>query len=246
MDNAERWLSKTQGYSFSDAHLLRQALTHRSAPGNSNERLEFLGDAVLDVVISESLFHSLPDAPEGDLSRLRASLVRDTSLAGIAADLGIGDYLVLGSGERKTGGHRRQSILADALEALFGAVYLDSDFDTVAALVRRVFGAKLADLPHADELRDPKTRLQEWMQARQMGLPDYELIDVSGKAHRQVFRASCQVEDRMTTGTGTTRRNAEQEAAEIIAGRICGSVTVRNARSREAPRLRAAISWFMS
>ena len=132
MDNAERWLSKTLGYSFSDVGLLQQALTHRSAPGASNERLEFLGDAVLDIVISEVLFHALPDAPEGDLSRLRASIVRDTSLAGVAAELGIGEQLILGSGERKTGGHRRQSILADALEALLGAVYLDSDFDTAA------------------------------------------------------------------------------------------------------------------
>jgi ribonuclease-3 len=115
LDNAERWLSETLGYSFSDVALLRQALTHRSAPGRSNERLEFLGDAVLDIVVSEALFHSLPDAPEGDLSRLRASLVRDTSLADIAAGLGLGEHLILGSGERKTGGHRRQSILADCL-----------------------------------------------------------------------------------------------------------------------------------
>ena len=221
MDNAERWLSKTLGYSFSDAHLLRQALTHRSAPGDSNERLEFLGDAVLDVVISESLFHSLPDAPEGDLSRLRASLVRDTSLAGIAADLGIGEYLILGSGERKTGGHRRQSILADALEALFGAVYLDSDFDTVAALVRRVFGAKLADLPHADELRDPKTRLQEWLQARGAAPPEYELVNVTGKAHQQRFEVRCHVpEQEPSAGEGRSRRTAEQQSARRMLARL--------------------------
>ena len=148
MEDAARWLTKTLGYSFSDVRLLQQALTHRSAPGNSNERLEFLGDAVLDIVVSEELFHSLPDAPEGDLSRLRASLVRDTSLADIAAELGIGEHLILGSGERKTGGHRRQSILADALEALFGAVYLDSGFDAAADLIRRVYAGKLEDLPH--------------------------------------------------------------------------------------------------
>ena len=221
MDNAERWLSKTLGYSFSDARLLQQALTHRSAPGNSNERLEFLGDAVLDVVISEALFHSLPDAPEGDLSRLRASLVRDTSLAGIAADLGIGDYLILGSGERKTGGHRRQSILADALEALFGAVYLDSGFDTVAELVRRVFGAKLEDLPHADELRDPKTRLQEWLQARGAAPPEYELVNVTGKAHQQRFEVRCHVpEQEPTTGEGRSRRTAEQQSARRMLARL--------------------------
>jgi ribonuclease III len=214
LDNAERWLSKTLDYSFSDVGLLQQALTHRSAPGRSNERLEFLGDAVLDIVVSEALFQSLPDAPEGDLSRLRASLVRDTSLAGIAVELGIGEHLILGSGERKTGGHRRQSILADALEALFGAVYLDSDFETAADLIHRVFGDKLEDLPHADELRDPKTRLQEWLQARGAAPPDYELVNVTGKAHQQCFEVRCLVPDQEpATGEGRSRRDAEQQSA---------------------------------
>ncbi len=221
MDNAERWLSETLGYSFSDARLLRQALTHRSAPGDSNERLEFLGDAVLDIVISEALFHTLPNAPEGDLSRLRASLVRDTSLADIAAELGIGEHLILGSGERKTGGHRRQSILADALEALLGAVYLDSDFDTAAELIHRVFAEKLDDLPHADELRDPKTRLQEWLQARGAAPPDYELVDVTGKAHQQRFEVRCQVPDQEpTSGEGRSRRSAEQQSARRMLARL--------------------------
>jgi ribonuclease-3 len=224
LDDATRWLTKTLGYSFSDVRLLQQALTHRSAPGNSNERLEFLGDAVLDIVVSEELFHSLPDAPEGDLSRLRASLVRDTTLAGIAADLGIGEHLILGSGERKTGGHRRQSILADALEALFGAVYLDSGFDTAADLIRRVFAEKLADLPHADELRDPKTRLQEWLQARGATPPDYELVNVSGKAHQQRFEVRCLVPDQEpATGEGRSRRSAEQQAARHMLARLAES-----------------------
>jgi ribonuclease-3 len=214
LDNAERWLSNALGYSFSDVGLLRQALTHRSAPGASNERLEFLGDAVLDIVVSEALFHALPDAPEGDLSRLRASLVRDTALADIAADLGIGEHLILGSGERKTGGHRRQSILADALEALFGAVYVDSDFDTTADLIRRVFDDKLGDLPHADDLRDPKTRLQEWLQARGDAPPDYELVNVTGKAHQQRFEVRCRVPGQEAVpGEGRSRRGAEQQAA---------------------------------
>jgi ribonuclease-3 len=214
LDSAERWLEKTLGYRFNDVRLLRQALTHRSAPGNSNERLEFLGDAVLDIVVSEALYHSLPHAPEGDLSRLRASLVRDTSLAGIAADLGMGEQLILGSGERKTGGHRRQSILADALEALFGAVYLDRGFDTAAELIRRVFGDKLDDLPHADDLRDPKTRLQEWLQARGLAPPDYELVNVSGKAHQQRFDVRCIVPGHAPApGEGRSRRSAEQKAA---------------------------------
>ena len=221
MDNAERWLSKTLGYSFSDVGLLQQALTHRSAPGASNERLEFLGDAVLDIVISEVLFHALPDAPEGDLSRLRASIVRDTSLAGVAAELGIGEQLILGSGERKTGGHRRQSILADALEALFGAVYLDSDFDTAAELIRGIFRDKLEELPHADDLRDPKTRLQEWLQARGASPPDYELVNVTGKAHQQHFEVLCLVPDREPApGEGRSRRSAEQQAARRMLARL--------------------------
>ena len=221
MDNAERWLSKTLGYSFSDVGLLQQALTHRSAPGVSNERLEFLGDAVLDIVISEVLFHALPDAPEGDLSRLRASIVRDTSLAGVAAELGIGEQLILGSGERKTGGHRRQSILADALEALFGAVYLDSDLDTAAELIRGIFRDKLEELPHADDLRDPKTRLQEWLQARGASPPDYELVNVTGKAHQQHFEVRCLVPDREPApGEGRSRRSAEQQAARRMLARL--------------------------
>jgi ribonuclease-3 len=172
-------------------------------------------------VVSEALFHSLPDAPEGDLSRLRASLVRDTSLAGIAADLGVGDHLVLGSGERKTGGHRRQSILADALEALFGAVYLDSGFDSAADLIRRVFAEKLDDLPHADELRDPKTCLQEWLQARGAAPPDYELVNVSGKAHQQRFEVRCLVPDQEPApGEGRSRRSAEQQAARRMLARL--------------------------
>ena len=214
MESAERWLNKTLGYEFNDVRLLQQALTHRSAPGSSNERLEFLGDAVLDIVISEALYHSLPDAPEGDLSRLRASLVRDTSLAGIAADLGMGEQLILGSGERKTGGHRRQSILADALEALFGAVYLDSGFDRAAGLIRRVFRDKLDDLPHAEDLRDPKTRLQEWLQARGATPPEYALVKVTGKAHQQPFEVRCTVPGHEPArGEGRSRRSAEQKAA---------------------------------
>ena len=215
MDKANTWLQKTLDYRFSDVGLFEQALTHRSAPGNSNERFEFLGDAVLDVVVSEALYHARPDAAEGDLSRLRASLVRDTSLAELAADLGLGEHLILGSGERKAGGHRRESILADALEALFGAVYLDSGFETAAEFVRRTFGARLERFPHVDDLRDPKTQLQEWLQARGMGLPDYELINVSGKAHQQRFEVRCGVPDEEATiGEGTSRRGAEQHSAE--------------------------------
>ena len=225
MNKAELWLKKTLDYQFSDVRLLELSLTHRSARGDNNERLEFLGDAVLDFVISEVVFREHPLAPEGDLSRLRAALVCDASLAQLATDLGIGEHLILGSGERKTGGHRRESILADALEAIFAAVYLDAGFEASRTIIENAFGERLQVFPDVQELRDPKTRLQEWLQARQKGLPDYELVKVSGKAHRQTFEIRCGVSgiDVATTGTGTTRRNAEQQSAqsmldELLAG----------------------------
>lgn len=212
---ASVWLEKELGYEFTDATLLQQALTHRSHPGANNERLEFLGDAILDFVVSEIVYRSHAGASEGDLSKLRASLVKDTSLAELAKSLGMGEHLILGGGERKSGGHRRESILADALEALFGAVYLDSGIAAATAVIEKVFGVRLQNLPSLDELRDPKTRLQEWLQGRGHGLPDYELLQVSGKAHQQKFEVSCSIQDatHTTTGSGTTRRNAEQAAA---------------------------------
>jgi ribonuclease-3 len=215
-DKAASWLKKSLDYTFSDKELLRQALTHRSAAGANNERLEFLGDAVLDVVVSEAVFEAHPDAPEGDLSRLRSSLVKDASLARLATQIGLGEFLILGSGERKTGGHRRASILADALEAIFGAVYLDAGFDAARRVVSTAFGDRLQNFPAVEELRDPKTRLQEWLQARQRGLPEYELVEVTGQQHRQSFEVSCSVGDVAvaTRGTGTTRRKAEQQAAQ--------------------------------
>lgn len=213
---AHVWLAKTLSYEFNDANLLQQALTHRSCPGQNNERLEFLGDAVLDAVVSEVVFESHANSPEGDLSRLRASLVNTTSLGELAADLGLGEHLILGGGERKSGGHRRESILADALEAIFGAVYVDAGFEAAAQIIKTAFGDRLVDLPSVADLRDPKTRLQEWLQARAFGLPEYNLIKASGKAHQQVFEVACFVKDHAltSTGYGTTRRNAEQESAE--------------------------------
>ena len=212
----ERWLEQTLGYTFEDPDLLLKALTHRSVTGHNNERLEFLGDAVLDLVVSEFIFRSHAGAPEGDLSRLRASLVKDASLAGLAVDMGLGDHLLLGGGERKTGGHRRRSILADALEAVFGAVYLDGGFEAARTVIERAFGERLVELPSAKELRDPKTRLQEWLQARGLGLPAYELANVSGAAHRQTFEVECRVaaDVSSTLGTGSSRRAAEQDAAQ--------------------------------
>lgn len=225
MNKAEIWLKDSLDYQFNDVRLLELSLTHRSAPGDNNERLEFLGDAVLDFVISEVVFRSHPLAPEGDLSRLRASLVSDASLAQLAADLGIGEHLILGSGERKTGGHRRESILADALEAIFGAVYLDAGFAASKAVIETAFGERLQVFPDVESLRDPKTRLQEWLQARQKGLPVYELVKVSGAAHRQTFEVKCSVNgtEAATTGAGTTRRNAEQQSAESMLAHLLNS-----------------------
>jgi len=216
IDKAESWLKRSLDYEFSDKELLRQALTHRSASGTNNERLEFLGDAVLDFVVSVAVFREHPDAPEGDLSRLRASLVNDSSLARLANELGLGQFLILGGGERKSGGHRRESILADALEAVFAAVYLDAGFAAARTVIENAFGDRLKDFPDVEDLRDPKTRLQEWLQARQHGLPEYELVDVVGEPHRQTFEVTCSVGEvaATTRGTGTSRRKAEQQAAE--------------------------------
>lgn len=215
MEKAETWLYKTLQYRFDDAALLRQALTHRSAAGGNNERLEFLGDAILDFVISEALYHARPDASEGDLSRLRSALVKDVTLASIATELELGMHIILGGGERKTGGHRRQSILADAVEAIFGAIFLDRGYAEAKDVIERVYASRLRDLPDVEALRDPKTRLQEWLQARQMSLPIYELVSSTGEDHRQKFEVSCAVTEvpTPTTGTSTTRRKAEQKAA---------------------------------
>lgn len=224
MNKAESWLEKTLHYRFDDPSLFVQALTHRSADGRNNERLEFLGDAVLDFVISEAVFNLRPDADEGDLSRLRAALVKDTSLAEIAAELGVGEHLILGSGEKKSGGHRRESILADALEAIFGAVFLDTGFAAASDMIERVFAARLDSLPDASDLRDPKTRLQEWLQGRKLALPLYELVEATGKDHEQKFEVSCTVSElsQTTAGKASSRRKAEQKAArdmlEILSG----------------------------
>lgn len=224
MQKAESWLYKTLQYRFEDAGLFNQALTHRSASGRNNERLEFLGDAVLDFVISEAVYEARPDASEGDLSKLRSSLVKDATLAELAATLGLGEFLVLGSGERKTGGHRRESILADALEAIFGAVFLDSGFEASKELIERVFAGRLEALPEAGDLRDPKTRLQEWLQAQKLSLPEYDLIEVTGKAHKQRFEVSCTIREKqdVTRGIATTRRKAEQKAAADMLVKLLG------------------------
>lgn len=206
---------KALGYTFTDSRLRDRALTHRSAGRRHNERLEFLGDGVLNFVIADALFHRFPDAPEGDLSRLRARLVRGETLAKVALELDLGQALIMGSGEQKSGGHRRSSILADVVEALLGAIYLDGGFDACRTVILRLFAERLATLPPADDLKDPKTRLQEWLQGHGHPVPHYELVDSWGEEHQRMFRCQCKVKPSAEPffGEGRSRRKAEQIAA---------------------------------
>ena len=211
-------LAQHLGITFNSPELLEMALRHRSAGNVNNERLEFLGDAVLNLVIANQLYALRSKAPEGELSRWRASLVREESLAIIARELDLGNYLVLGSGELKSGGFRRDSILADALEAMIGAVYLDQGFVAAQSLLIRLFERLLHDLPDAASLKDPKTRLQEWLQGNKRELPTYEVTKIRGQAHKQVFEVTCRLSDAQQTsiGSGSSRRKAEQAAAESM------------------------------
>lgn len=218
MTDLARWAEATLDYRFSDTELLERALTHRSASRQNNERLEFLGDAMLGLSIAGALYESRPDYDEGDLSRARASLVNKRALAEIGRSLRLDDRLVLGTGERRSGGAQRASALADAVEALIGAVVIDGGFDVANALVRRLFDEPLRALPDAESLKDPKTRLQEWLQARSLPLPVYSVDEVSGNDHNQVFAVRCLVDEKrkIVTGRGSSRRRAEQAAAEAM------------------------------
>lgn len=209
-------LERGLGHVFGDPLLLQTALTHRSHSTPHNERLEFIGDAVLNCVIALELYRRFPSLPEGDMSRLRANLVRQDTLHQIADALALGEFLRLGEGELKSGGHRRPSILADAVEALIGAVQLDAGFETAAALVGRLYAGRLDAIVPGQQAKDPKTRLQEYLQARRKPLPRYRLLETSGEAHAQAFRVACEIEaPRLTTeGSGSSRRAAEQMAAE--------------------------------
>jgi len=213
-------LSRALGYRFGDPQLLQAAVTHRSAGSNNNERLEFLGDAVLGYIVAEWLFEQFSKASEGQLSRLRASLVKRATLAEIARQLNLGDYLLLGSGELKSGGFRRDSILADAMEAILGAIVLDSDngLEQCRACIHRLFASKVGELSPGEELKDPKTRLQELLQSRKLDLPAYDVVEVTGKAHHQRFAVECRVEamQQCARGEGSSRRRAEQAAAEAM------------------------------
>lgn len=210
-------LHKFAGHVFRDAGLLQQALTHRSAGSPHNERLEFLGDALVSQIVAEALYLAWPRADEGALTRARAELVRESALAVIARSLKIGERLVMGPGEMKTGGHRRDSILADAVEALVAAIHLDAGFETCKIVVLQWFEPLLAALPPPHKVgKDPKTRLQEWLQARQRSLPVYELIEETGDDHARIFKISCTLAEPAlnTKGEGSSRRAAEQQAAE--------------------------------
>lgn len=204
------------GHAFNDPGLLQQALTHRSAGTPNNERLEFLGDSIVNMMVAQALYERWPKADEGALTRARAELVREGALAVIARELQLGERLILGPGEMKTGGHRRDSILADALEAVVAAIYLDAGFAACDTVVLPWFSASMQALPATGKPeKDPKTRLQEWLQARQKALPQYELVSESGDDHAKTFRVRCGVTDPAvsTEGEGASRRLAEQQAA---------------------------------
>ncbi len=208
-------LCRSLGYEFSDQSLLKKAVTHSSAGKNNNERLEFLGDSILGWVIAEALYQRFPHAKEGELSRLRAGLVKGVTLAELAREFNLGDHLGLGQGELKSGGYRRDSILADAMEAIIGAVYLDSNIETCRAQVLNWFQERLQKVSVKDNHKDSKTQLQEYLQGRKQSLPQYEVVATRGKEHAQIFDVECKVSllEETVTGTGSSRRQAEQEAA---------------------------------
>jgi ribonuclease-3 len=215
-------LQQRLGFRFRDVGLLRQALTHRSHSTPHNERLEFLGDGVLNCVIAAELFTRFPGLREGELSRLRASLVRGERLHELANALGFASDLRLGEGELKSGGSQRPSILANVVEALIGAMYLDAGYDTTRAVVRRLYEPLLEALDERGTAKDPKTQLQEWLQSRKYALPQYSVIATRGAAHDQRFEVECLIRelDLRTVGSGTSRRLAEQAAAQIAYERL--------------------------
>ncbi|EJG1650612.1 ribonuclease III [Vibrio parahaemolyticus] len=209
-------LERKLGYQFKDAGLINLALTHRSANSKHNERLEFLGDSILSFVIADDLYHRFPKVNEGDMSRMRATLVRGHTLAELGREFDLGDYLKLGPGELKSGGFRRDSILADAVEAIIGAIYLDSDIEKVRSIVLSWYNLRLEAIKPGVSQKDPKTRLQEFLQGRRKPLPVYTVTNIKGEAHNQEFTVECEVAgvDKPVIGKGTSRRKAEQAAAE--------------------------------
>lgn len=208
-------LTAALGYHYNDSALLNEALSHRSVGAINYERLEFLGDGLLNFVIASALFREHPDIDEGALSRLRASLVRESTLADIARSIKLGDYLVLGQGELRSGGFNRDSILSDVVESLIGACFIESGFAVAEEMVLGLFESRLSNLPEAQTLKDPKTQLQEWLQGQQLERPIYEVIGTHGKAHALQFTVSCKVQSHNLSieATDGSRRKAEQTAA---------------------------------
>lgn len=217
-------LCRRLNYEFKTPAYLKQALTHRSAHNKNNERFEFLGDSILSTVISHALFEQFPDQSEGQLSRLRAHLVKGEMLATIALELALGDYLILGQGELKSGGFRRASILADALEAIFAAVFFDGGFIAARDVILKLFESRLQDPDLNESLKDAKTQLQEYLQSRKSPLPEYTLSRVIGEEHDQVFYVKCEVSalNLFTEGHAETRRKAEQIAAKLVLQKVKG------------------------
>jgi ribonuclease-3 len=211
-------------YQFTDANLLELALTHRSAKGEHNERLEFLGDSILSLVIADALYHQFPKVQEGDLSRMRSTLVRGQTLAEIAKEFKLGEFLRLGPGELKSGGFRRESILADSVEAIIGAVYLDADTEVCREVVLSWYQQRLDEIQPGVGQKDPKTQLQEYLQGRKLPLPIYSVIATKGQAHNQEFTIACLVEGyKEFTAKGTSRRKAEQTVAQIALQKVTGA-----------------------
>lgn len=210
-------LARRLGHHFNDESLFELALTHRSCGKRNNERLEFLGDSILNFIVAADLFQRFPSAREGQLSRLRALMVKGETLSEIARELGLGDYLRLGSGELKSGGFRRDSILADAVEAIIGAIYLDAGLDVTEKFILAWYEKRLDDLDLDGSIKDSKTRLQEFLQSRRLDLPEYELVSVEGEAHAQTFNIECHTAllEKPTQGQGHSRRQAEQNAAKV-------------------------------
>lgn len=209
-------LYRNLGYQFNNQRLIDAALTHRSLRGDNNERLEFLGDSIVNFLIAQTLYKKFPNAKEGKLSRLRASLVSGEALASVAREIDLGNFIRLGPGEQKSGGHTRDSILADAMEAIIAAIYIDSDMQQVDKLVLTWFQDRLSTASLEKHRKDAKTRLQELLQAKKLPLPTYEIINTEGDAHNQIFHIQCSVQglENKTVGKGSNRRKAEQEAAE--------------------------------
>jgi len=210
-------LQRRLGYTFSEGDLLTQALTHRSHGSNNNERLEFLGDSILNFVIAEDLYLRFEAAQEGKLSRLRAKMIKRQTLAEIAREFELGDYLIMGVGELKSGGFQRDSILSDTLEAVIGAIFLDAHLDVVRERIVAWFASRLDILSLEKSFKDAKSRLQEFLQARQAALPDYQVVKTEGQSHEQIFHVECRVEllAEAAKGKGTSRRVAEQSAASV-------------------------------